>query len=70
MLQRTGILRSSVVTDSDAHSVETSIGGVEYGLIHHFGKTSKKIPRRRFAGISLEDTQEFEDMIRNYILNG
>ena len=58
---RTGNLRGSVVTDSDRHSVTTSIGGAEYALIHHKGSSKKMISRRRFAGVSTEDVGEFED---------
>ena len=67
MLQRTGVLRSSVVTDSDDQGVTTSVRGVEYALIHHKGSSRKKVPQRRFAGISQEDSAEFEDMIAAFI---
>ena len=69
-LRGTGILMASVITDSDDHGVITSTRGVEYALYHQLGAPKAGIPQRRFAGISLEDAQEFEDTIRNYILNG
>ena len=68
ILQRTGILRSSVITDSDDHGVTSRTRGVDYALIHFEGAPGANIPARRFAGASLDDIELFEDMIARFIV--
>lgn len=66
ILQRTRILRAGIITDSDQNSVETATS-VEYALFHHLGAPGANIPQRRFAGISEEDSHDFERMLAAHI---
>lgn len=66
-LQRTRILRSSVVTEASENAVEVADGGVEYAVVHQFGAPARNIPARTFAGASAEDLAEFEEWIAEHI---
>lgn len=67
ILQRTRILRTSVVTEADKNSVSVATAGIEYALAQFYG-SKNGIPARPFAGASLEDLTLFEQMVADFIV--
>lgn len=68
-LQRTRTLLGGILSTPDSRGVSVRANSVDYALVHQFGSNPiRGIPQRRFAGISPQDAEQFEDILRRHIL--